>query len=329
MEAAMDKVRWGVLGTAGIAKGQTIPGMKQAQNCELYAIAGRSMKKAKAYQEEFGFEKVYDDYDQMLADPNVEAVYIPLPNELHHDWAIKALKAKKHVLCEKPLAPTPEEAQEMISCAKENGVFLMEAFAYLHSPYISALKEVVDSGVIGDICYIESAFITSDYDVSNIRMRRETFGGALYDLGCYNTSLILWLLGEEPEKVQACAEFSDRNVDSLTTAVLTFAGGKRAAFTCGMVLPTEMNKRLDRLQFHVTKGKIISEVEFNQEGECSFRVVTEEGTEVKTVTARQNYALETEQLGRCILNGETPYVSNEFTMMNSRVLDRLLKDVSY
>ena len=325
----MEKVRWGVLGTAGIAKGQTIPGMKQAQNCELYAIAGRSMEKAKAYKAEFGFEKAYDDYDQMLADPNVEAVYIPLPNELHHDWAIKALKAKKHVLCEKPLAPTAQEAEEMILCAKENGVFLMEAFAYLHSPYVSALKEVLDSGVIGDICYMESAFITSDYDVSNIRMRRETFGGALYDLGCYNTSLILWLLGEEPQKVQAIAEFSDRKVDSITSAILTFSGGKKAAFTCGMVLPTGMDKRLDRLQIHGTKGKILSDVEFNQEGECSFCVVTEEGTEVKTVSARQNYALETEQLGRCILNGETPYVSNEFTMTNSRVLDRLLREIGY
>ena len=100
----MRKINWGVLGTAGIAKGQTIPGMVQAENCNLYAIAGRSMEKATAFQKEFGFEKAYDSYDALLADPNVEAVYIPLPNELHEEWTVKALQAKKHVLCEKPLA---------------------------------------------------------------------------------------------------------------------------------------------------------------------------------------------------------------------------------
>ena len=325
----MEKIKWAVLGTAGIAKGQTIPGMLQAENCELYAIAGRSLEKANAYQEEFGFTKAYGDYDELLADPQVEAVYIPLPNQLHHDWAIRALKAKKHVLCEKPLAPTAKEAEEMIRCANENGVLLMEAFAYLHSPYVCALKEIVDSGVLGEIRYIETAFITSDYDVSNIRMRKETFGGALYDLGCYNTSLILRLLGEEPESVQASAVYSDRNVDRLTTGILTFKGGTSAAFTCGMVLPTDMNQRLDRLQIHGTKGKIVSDVEYNQEGECSFTVVTEEGTQVRKVTARQNYALETEQFGRCIRQGETPFVSNEFTMMNSRTIDRLLESIGY
>ena len=325
----MEKIKWAVLGTAGIAKGQTIPGMLQAENCELYAIAGRSLEKAKAYQEEFGFTKAYGDYDELLADPQVEAVYIPLPNQLHHDWAIKALRAKKHVLCEKPLAPSAKEAEEMIRCANENGVLLMEAFAYLHSPYVCALKNIVDSGVLGEIRYIETAFITSDYDVSNIRMRKETFGGALYDLGCYNTSLILRLLGEEPESVQASAVYSDRNVDRLTTGILTFKGGTSAAFTCGMVLPTDMNQRLDRLQIHGTKGKIVSDVEYNQEGECSFTVVTEEGTQVRKVTARQNYALETEQFGRCIRQGETPFVSNEFTMMNSRTIDRLLESIGY
>ena len=325
----MEKIKWAVLGTAGIAKGQTIPGMLQAENCELYAIAGRSLEKAKAYQEEFGFTKAYGDYDELLADPQVEAVYIPLPNQLHHDWAIKALKAKKHVLCEKPLAPTAKEAEEMIRCANENGVLLMEAFAYLHSPYVCALKDIVDSGVLGEIRYIETAFITSDYDVSNIRMRKETFGGALYDLGCYNTSLILRLLEEEPECVQASAVYSDQNVDRLTTGILTFKGGTSAAFTCGMVLPTDMNQRLDRLQIHGTKGKIVSDVEYNQEGECSFTVVTEEGTQVRKVTARQNYALETEQFGRCIRQGETPFVSNEFTMMNSRTIDRLLESIGY
>ena len=135
----MKKVKWGVLGTAGIAMGCTIPGMQQADNCELYAIAGRNPEKVKAFQEKFGFEKTYTEYEALLADENVVAVYIPLPNQLHYEWVMKAIEAGKHVLCEKPLAPTAEQAEELFSAAREKGVFLMEAFAYLHTPYITAL----------------------------------------------------------------------------------------------------------------------------------------------------------------------------------------------
>ncbi len=325
----MDKIKWAVLGTAGIARKQTIPGMLQAENCELYAIAGRNPEKAKSYQEEFGFKKVYDSYEAALNDPEVEAVYLPLPNSIHCEWAMKALKAKKHVLCEKPLAPDAATAQKMIDCAKENGVFLMEAFAYLHTPFIAAVKAAVDSGRIGDVLYMESAFVTSTHELSNIRMRKETFGGAVYDLGCYNTSQILWIFDSEPEKVQAVAEYTEQGIDNLTTGILNFADGRKAVFTCGMVLTDTMDARLDRFQIHGTKGKILSDVEFNQMGDLSFRIETEEGVELKTVATRQNYALEVEQMGRCIRDGETPFVSNAFTMRNARTVDKVLKAIGY
>ena len=137
----MRKVKWGVMGTAMIFERNTAEGMHQAENCEMYAIAGRSLDKAEKFKEKYGFQKAYDSYEELLADPEVEAVYIPLPNTMHHDWTIRALQAKKHVLCEKPIATTAAEAQEMFNVAKENGVYLMEAFAYLHSPIISALAE--------------------------------------------------------------------------------------------------------------------------------------------------------------------------------------------
>lgn len=325
----MKKINWGVLGTAGIARGQTIPGMLQAENCDLYAIAGRKLGKALAWQQEFGFQKAYGSYEELLADPNVEAVYIPLPNELHYEWTVKAMEAKKHVLCEKPLAPTPEQMERLYDIAKENGVFLMEAFAYLHSPYMQALKEELEGGTIGDVLYLESEFITSDYDVSNIRMRKETFGGCTYDLGCYCTTMALWLLGQAPEKVQAVAAFSDLGIDTLTTAILTFPGGKRAVLTSGMVLATEKNHRIDRLEIHGTKGSIKSSVQFNQQGELSYTICVDGAETVKTVTAPHNYRLEVEQLGRCILNGETPHVTKEFSVTNSRVLDQILKNIGY
>lgn len=325
----MKKVRWGVLGTAGIARGQVIPGMKLANNCELYAIAGQSLEKAKSFQAEFGFEKAYGSYDELLADPNVEAVYIPLPNQLHMEWTCKALKAKKHVLCEKPLAPTVKDIEQMIAVAKENNVFLMEAFAYLHSPLIHAVKADLDSGIIGDPLYMESAFVTSGYSLSNIRMRKETFGGAAYDLGCYNTSLILTMFGEEPTGVQAVAEFSPEGIDLCTTALLTFPEGKRAAFQCAMVLAKDADKRLDRWQIHGTKGCIRSEVEFNQCGELSYTIRTDAGEVTKTVSTPQNYKLEVEQLGRCILDGESPFVTHEFTLKNARILEKVLNAIGY
>ena len=325
----MKKINWGVLGTAGIARGQTIPGMLQAENCNLYAVAGRSKEKAQAFQKEFGFEKAYDSYDVLLSDPQVEAVYIPLPNELHYEWTMKAMRAGKHVLCEKPLAPTPEQVERLYAAAEEYGVVLMEAFAYLHSPYMQALKEDLANGVIGDVLYLESTFITSDYNIQNIRMRKETFGGSVYDLGCYCTTMALWLLGQEPEKVQAIAEFSDRGIDTLTTTILTFPNGVKAQLTSGMILATDKDYRIDRLQIHGTKGSIRSDVRFNQEGQLQYIVWTEAGETVKTVFAPQNYRLEVEQLGRCIQNGEKIHVSKEFSLTNSRLLQTILEKIGY
>ena len=325
----MRKINWGVIGTAGIAKGCTIPGMQLAENCNLYAIAGRSMEKAKAYQTEFGFEVAYDSYEALLADPMLEAVYIPLPNELHYEWTIKALKAKKHVLCEKPLAPTPAQIQEMFACADENGVHLMEAYAYLHNPLMAAIKQELKSGVIGDVRYMESQFITSDYDVSNIRMRKETFGGATYDLGCYTTTQILWMLEEEPVKVQAVADFSDRGIDTYTSGLLTFADGKKATYICAMVLATDQDRRIDCLRIHGTKGDIRTDAQFNQCGELSYTLTVGEESVVKTVTTPQNYSLEVAQLGRCITDGEKPHVSREFSMKNALLMEKILQIIGY
>lgn len=325
----MDKIKWGVLGTAGIAKGQTIPGMVLAENCQLYAIAGRSIEKAEAFRQEFGFQVAYDSYQALLDDPQVEAVYIPLPNELHYAWTIRALKAKKHVLCEKPLAPTLAQIQEMIATAEENGVFLMEAFAYLHSPYMAAIKQELDSGNIGDVLYIESTFLTSDYDLSNIRMRRQTFGGSVYDLGCYTTSQILWLLGKDPERVQAVADFSDQNIDIYTTGILDFPGGTKACFQCGMLLAREPFQRVDRLQIHGSKGAIFADAEFNQCGELTYTVCIDGVQTCKGVSTPHNYKLEVEQMGRCIRGGETPFVSNAFTCRNARLMGTILEKIGY
>lgn len=324
----MDKVKWGVLGTANIAKGQTIPGMQKAGNCELYAIAGRSMEKALQFKDEFGFKKAYGSYEELLQDPDVQAVYIPLPNNLHLKWVKEALESGKHVLCEKPLGLDPDEVKDMFDTAKKNGVNLMEAFAYLHSPYVASLKKDVDDKVIGDIDYIETGFITQGYK-EDIRIHKEMGGGAMYDLGCYCTSMILSLVDSEPVFVKADAEFSDEGVDEMTAGIIKFGNGVRASFNVGMILGKNTDDRFDRLYIHGSKGYITSRVEYNQEGELSYTIHTDEGVTERKMTAPQNYSLEVEQLGRCILEGEKPHVTAEFSLKNAELIHRALKEAGY
>ena len=327
----MRKIKWGVLGTSYIFERDTARGMALAQNCELVAVAGRTMEKALAFKEKYGFQRAYGSYEALLEDPEIEAVYIALPNTLHHMWTMQALKKGKHVLCEKPLTPTEKEAAELFRTAKENGVFLMEAFAYQHSPLVWAVKEELEKGTIGEVRYMEAALITSDYDMSNIRMRRETLGGCTYDLGVYAISLIQRMMGKEPEQVQAIATFNEEHIDTYTTGIFTYDNGAKANFACGMVLATERNSALDRFQIHGTKGAIIAgHFAFNLPGTLSYRIKTFDGVdEVRFVEVPNNYCLEVEQLGRCIAEGQQPVVSAEFSTQLARTVDRVLQAINY
>lgn len=321
-------IKWGILGTASIAQGCTIPGMKMAQGCQLYAIAGRDADKVEKFKNEYGFEKGYVGYEKLLEDEEVQAVYIPLPNGLHYEWVIKALQAGKHVLCEKPLALNAAEAEKMYQTAKENNVILAEAYAYLHSPYVQALKEDVQSGILGEIDYIESAFLTQGYE-EDIRLYKELGGGAMYDLGCYCTTMILSLTDAEPSYVKASAEMSDKGVDVFTAGIIGFENGIRASFNVGMMMGVGTNARFDRLYVHGTKGCIRSDVEFNQEGELSYRVITDEGITERKVSAKQNYCLEVEQLCRAIAGEEEPAISSKFSIRNAKVMDEVFKSIGY
>ena len=321
----MSKVKWGILGTANIARWGMIPGMKQADNCELYAIAGRSAEKAKKYQEDYGFQKAYGSYDELLRDEDVQAVYIPLPNSIHKEWVLKALKAGKHVLCEKPIGLNAAQVKEMFETAAKEGKYLIEAYAYLHTPYIASLQETVKSGMIGEVDYLETAFITQDYK-EDIRLHKELGGGAMYDLGCYCTTMILSLIDSDPEFVKASAEFSELGVDKMTAGLIRFENGVRASFNVGMILGKNTDFRFDRLYIHGSKGTVISLVAYNQEGEADYTISTPEGLIEKHVSVRNNYALEVEQFGRCLLNGEKPHITPEFSVKNAELIDRILRE---
>jgi len=345
------RVKWGVLGTAAIAANCTIPGMMKAENCELYAIAGRSLEKVELYKERFGFQIGYVGYDRLLADPDVEAVYIPLPNDIHKEWVIKALNAGKHVLCEKPLALNAQEVKEMFDAAKRNNVILMEAYAYLHGQYVESLCKDVASGIIGDLVYIDTAFLTQGYK-KDFRLHKHLGGGMIYDLGCYCTTMILSLLQAsssdkeyasdtyQPVYVRASAEMSDEaeelgqaepgdRVDAFAGVILKFPGGIRASFDVGMILGVNGFGRYDRLYIHGTKGAIRSEVEYNQEGDLTYKILTGSDVIERKVVVDQNYKLEVEQLGRCIREGQAPHITSAFSVRNAEILDAVMKAVDY
>ena len=225
------KVKWGILGCASIAKVRTIPGLLQADNAQTQRSTVRGGKKAEEFRELFCAKKAYDTYEALLADEEVEAVYIPLPNSLHCEWVKKAAKAKKHILCEKPLALNEEQAKEMFDVCEEEGVLLMEAFAYRHAPLIRKVKELIDQGAVGAVKYLESHLTDVLTDMSNIRMNRNLGGGSFYDMACYNISAISYLLGfKEPVRVKALAEMSQEyGVDVSNTALLMYEDGVQAA----------------------------------------------------------------------------------------------------
>ncbi len=318
------KIKWGVLGTANIAKKVTIPAMKMADNCQLYAVAGRNAEKAESFKNEFGFEKSYGSYDELIEDSEVEAIYIALPNNMHKEWTIKAAKAGKHILCEKPLSGTETDVAEMIKVCQKEKVVFMEAFAYLHSPLIKKVKEIMDSGEIGEIKFIENTFLTRGY-TDNIRIRRETLGGSLYDLGCYNVSQALWLLDDMPVEVKAIGDFTDEKIDDCFMGYMRFANDVRVSMLAGMC----SGVRGDRFFVYGTKGTIEAPVQFNECGRKSIYVVIGDERREIQIDIPNNYTLEVEQMGRCILNSEKPHVSNEFSLKLAKVNDMCLKAMGY
>jgi predicted dehydrogenase len=228
-------VKWGIVSTADINR-KVIPGAHASGKVDLVAVASRNGARAEAYAREWEIPRAYGSYEELLADPEVEAVYISLPNTLHAEWSIKALEAGKHVLCEKPFTRHPEEVVAAFDAAERNGVLLSEAFMYRHNPQTAKLVELVRDGTIGELTLIRSAFSYGLYDVENIRLRTDVEGGALMDVGCYNVSGSR-LLGGEPERVWGEAWYGPSGTDWIFTGTLRFPGDVIGTFDCGTALP--------------------------------------------------------------------------------------------
>ena len=223
----MKTVRWGVLSTANIATTKVIPAMQQGVYCEFTAIASRNLEQAQAAAAQLGIPKAYGSYEELLADPDIDAIYNPLPNHLHVPWSIKALQAGKHVLCEKPIALTAAEAQQLADVAKQYPhLKVMEAFMYRFHPQWQRARQLVSEGKIGTLRTIHTFFSYYLDDPLNVRNRADSGGGGMLDIGCYTVSVARFILGSEPRRVFGIVEFDPQfKVDRLASSILDFGSG--------------------------------------------------------------------------------------------------------
>lgn len=223
-------VRWGVLGTARITA-KVAPGIVDSQEGELCAVASRSMEKAKAWAQQYGVAKTFDSYEALLDDPEIDAVYIPLPNSMHYEWTIKAAERKKHVLCEKPLALTAQQGREMADACRENGVQLMDGVMWYHHPRCMQMKEAVRSGKLGEHRKMTSAFSFCWHEIpeNEFRTQREHGGGSLFDLGWYCVGATLQFFEGLPNRVWGAAKYRDE-IDMSFQAVMWYEDGRVSSF---------------------------------------------------------------------------------------------------
>lgn len=230
------RVRWGVLGTANIGRAAVNPAIQASSNGELVAVASREGERAWAFAAQHGIPRAHGSYQALVDDPEVDALYIPLPNALHLEWTVKAAAAGKHVLCEKPLALTEAECREMEAAAAGAGVLLLEAFMYRFHPRMDELVRRVRDGALGPLRAIRSAFTFRLTRPDNIRLKPELGGGALMDVGCYCVNVSRTLAGEEPVEVQAQANWTASGVDGELAGILRFADGLLAHFDCSLTM---------------------------------------------------------------------------------------------
>ena len=324
----MTKLRFGILSTADIARKKVVPGMRTADRVEVVAIASRDGAMAERVAAELGIPRAHGSYEALLADPAIDAVYIPLPNHLHLEWTLAAAKAGKHVLCEKPLALTAADAQRMVDACEAAEVRLMEAFMYRLHPTWVAVRELVASERIGRLQAVQSWFSYFNDDATNIRNIRDFGGGALMDIGCYSVNLSRMLFGGEPTNVQAALRRDPATgVDVLTSAILEFEGG-HATFTCAIRAEDDQ-----RVEIYGTEGRISVGIPFNIPPDRPTRVSVIAGgdppvapaAEVMTFDTADPYGSEAQAFAEAILDGRPTPTPPEDAVANMRVIEQVLR----
>lgn len=311
------KLRWGVVGCAGIAIRSVIPGIQKSESGDVVAIASRNGEKAKETAEALGIPKSYGSYEALLADDDIDAIYIPLPNHLHREWTIRAAEAGKHVLCEKPIALDAAEAQEMVDACAKAGVKLAEAFMYRYHPRYQKVLDVIASGEIGAIRGVHGAFTFNNAnDSGNVRYRRDWGGGSIYDVGCYPISAARLVLGKEPIAVTAQGFRSPQHdhVDMMVSGLIEFPDDIALTFDCGMWAAFR-----NRIEILGADGRIELPNAFI--GNTTFFVHTTDGVREETFPELNAYTLQADSFARSVLEDEPMLFAPEDAVANMRVID--------
>ena len=327
MNDDLPAVRWGVLGAANIAVAKVIPAMMRSTRSRVVAIASRDQSKAAAAAKTLGIPRAHGSYEALLADPEVDAVYNPLPNHLHVPWSIRAAQAGKHVLCEKPIALSAAQAEELRTARDRTGVLIGEAFMVRAHPQWLEARRLVESGSIGPLRLVSGHFSYYRRDPHDIRSRPEFGGGALMDIGCYPITISRWMFAAEPIEVIAQIERDPEfGVDRLASALLRFAAGQ-AVFACsGQLVPFQ------RMELFGTTGRIQVEIPFNAPPDRPCRIVVDDGSALGGLSAKpiefptvDQYTLQADRFSDAIRGRGTIPVSIDDAVGNMAVIDALFR----
>jgi predicted dehydrogenase len=325
-----NKLRWGVLSTANIGLKKVIPAMQRGQYASIAAIASRDLAKAKKAAADLDIPTAYGSYEELLADPSIDAIYNPLPNQLHVPWTIKAAEADKHVLCEKPLSLTVAEAESLLAVRARTGVKIGEAFMVNCHPQWLRLRELLDEGRIGQLRSIAGFFSYFNIDPNNIRNQVESGGGALMDIGCYLIHASRDAFAQEPTRVVALIDRDPQmRTDRLTSAILDFPGG-HSIFTCSTQLIS-----YQRIHFLGTHGRIEIEIPFNAPPDQPTRLFIDPtgdlfggGLTTEVFPVCDQYTLQGDAFSKAVLEDTEVPVPIEDAIKNMAVIDAIFKSAS-
>jgi xylose dehydrogenase (NAD/NADP) len=334
-----EKLRWGILGTGNIARQFCEGTTRSAQRSRIVAVGSRSGETAKSFAQTHAIAAAHGSYDALLTDASVDAIYNSLPNSLHHEWTIKALRAGKHVLCEKPFAMTAAQASEMFAAAKKAGRVLVEAFMYRSHPLTHAVIDAVRGGEIGELRLIRTSFCYKTNRIDgNVRFQRELGGGGLMDVGCYCVSFSRLLAGEEPVEIRASAHMHPTGVDDILTALMKFPSGLEASFACGMSLQADNTAHVcgseGFIEIPVPWKPPTQQAAYTVAFSTPPKMDLAAGApprpprETRFVDAPMDlYALEADDFATAVLDGKPPAVSEADTIGNMRVLDTMRQQI--
>jgi len=319
----MKKVRWGVLSTARIGTETVIPAVQLGEHCQVIAIASRSLEKAQVAASQLSIPKAYGSYENLLADPEIDAVYIPLPNHLHVPWSIKALEAGKHVLCEKPIGLTAAEAQELLDAARKHPQLkVMEAFMYRLHPQWQRVRQLLAGGGIGEPRTVQSIFSYYNDDPNDIRNMADIGGGGLLDIGCYCISLARFIFEAEPRQVCGIIEYDPQfGVDRLASGILDFGKGI-STFSCATQLAP-----YQRASIFGTEGRVEIERPFNPYVDRPCKIWHQRGNEVEEIVLEiyNQYTIQGELFSQAVLDDTEVPTPLEDAVANMEVIEALIR----